>query len=110
MAYVNRNRATRPPNKAQGIAILVGALLFVGDLCLPWRGPPDTYRYAASGRRMAPWSKPALVALPLSLTAVLLGTAGALYGLRSVIRLASSAIRSRGTSRLISRPIISPAA
>ena len=86
MGYVRRSRAAQDMNKAQAVALGVGMFLFIGDVCLPWRGPPDTYRYAASGRRMAAWSKPAPVAFPISLAAIFLGTAGALYRLRPVKR------------------------
>ena len=73
-------------NNRQVIVFLIGVLLFIGDLCLPWRGRPDTSLTVASGRVRAAYSTPlgsgVLIGLPLSVAAIVFGTGFVLYALR----------------------------
>ena len=73
-------------NYKQVITALIGTLLFVGDLWLPWRGQPDTVVTVASGRVRAAYSTPpgrlVLIGLLLSVAAIAFGTGFALYALR----------------------------
>ena len=83
MVYYNRRGGdwVKHLNTRQQWAYIVGCLLFVAAMFVPWRGQSDSSE-AAGGRIHAGWSKPAPVAMYVTFGAIIAGTVVALFALR----------------------------